>query len=179
MRVGLLVMCANCTGEDGAYVRGLRIMKVSYRRGVMGILAASAVLLAACGEPSKSEYMKDVRAELEPLSKQFDKIDSPDAKQLRAAGKAMQQAADDLGDVESPKEVAGLHERLVKDVDRLGGLVVKMAPIMEQITKDPNKAMAIQKEASATVTDVQKTIERLEKTTKEFEKKGYDMETLT
>ncbi|MCB0877556.1 MAG: hypothetical protein KDC46_01045 [Thermoleophilia bacterium] len=142
-------------------------------------LLASVLLLAGCGsEMSKSEYQKEVKKIGDTVQKDFDKLDSgtPDAKTISGAQDTLEKAADDLADLNPPKDVADLNDELVSVLRDTAKVFGAMAPLMEKAAKDPTSLDEGDTKAMEKVqTDFGKIQERMDKVQKGFKDKGYEV----
>lgn len=151
----------------------------SYRPFLLTILAiAAAALLAGCGGTSKADYEKDVKSIGKDVSKEMKAFEAgePSASDLEDAAKSLDGAADDLDDITPPSEVKDLHEDLIKALRDGGESLGAMAPLLEKVAEDPSSLTEKDSEKMSELgTDVQKLGERMDKVTKGFEKKDYDL----
>lgn len=138
-----------------------------------------AALLAGCGGgPSKAEYEKEVRRIGDDVEKEIDKLDSgaPTPETLDTATDSIEQAADEIEDVEPPKEVEDLHEDLVQALRDTAELLGRLGPLMEQATKDPESLGEEQRAEMEKVTaDFAKIEQEMDRITKGYEKQKYDI----
>lgn len=139
---------------------------------------AGAALLAGCGGTSKEEYEKEVRGIGKDVSKEMDSFGDgqPQSSDLEDAEKTLDTAADKLDDVTPPDEVKDLHEDLIQALRDGGDSLGKMAPILDKATDDPTSLSEEDTEKMNDLgKDVQKLSERMEKITKGFKDKDYDL----
>lgn len=153
-------------------------MKNSRLLVAIAIALLSAALLAGCGGVSKSEYEKDVKKVASKVEKDLDKLDSgtPTAKDLETAKGTLEDAADDLEDIEAPSEVEDLHDDLVKTLDDTADLMDDMAPLMEKASKDPTslgeKELEDMNEITTKFGDIEKRMAKIEAG---YKKKKYSV----
>ena len=142
---------------------------MNLHRTTLPILASllCTLLLAGCGEPSKKDYEKEMTAIGEKADKDMKQLEGgqPTEKDIKEAGDTLEQVADDFEDVTPPSEVEDLHDDLVKTVRDLAGSMDQM----DEMIKDPANADPKDMEK------LQKASERLDKITKGYKKKGYDI----
>ena len=139
-----------------------------------------AALLAGCGGgPSKADYEKDMQSVSKEAEKDIDKLTSgsqPSAKDIENAQKTLEDAADDVEDIDPPSDVEDLHKDLVKVLDDTAELMGELGPIMELSQKDPSKVTEDEIKKMNSVTDrfgkIQKEMTRI---TKAYKKKKYNI----
>lgn len=134
----------------------------------IAIALLSAALLAGCGGVSKAEYEKEVEKIGTKVEKDLNKLDSgqPTSKDLVTAEKSLNDAADDLEDVEAPSDVEKLHDDLVDTLRDTAKLMDEMAPLMEKAAKDPTSLGAKELEQMNGITtkfgDIEKRMAKIE-----------------
>ncbi len=139
----------------------------------------SAIVLAGCGEVSKAEYTKNMQSALKPLNAQFKQLNNPTSSAMKSTGVKMQQVADDIDHVDAPSDVQPLHDRLVKDLHTLGTLIVKLAPEMDKLNKDPSAFAQVQQDMPGITEKFQKTSNDLDAVMKSYAKHGYEFSKLS
>ena len=153
-------------------------MKNSRLLVAIAIALLSAALLAGCGGVSKSEYEKDVKKVASKVEKDLDKLDSgtPTAKDLETAKGTLEDAADDLEDIEAPSEVEDLHDDLVSTLRDTSKLMDEMSPLMEKASKDPTslgeKELEDMNEITTKFGDIEKRMAKIEAG---YKKKKYSV----
>jgi hypothetical protein len=154
---------------------------VKFPRLLLFVAAAliTAALLAGCGGPSKASYEKDMKKISAKAEKDIDKLTSgsqPSAKDIENAQKTLDEAADDVDDIDPPSEVKDLHNDLVKVLHDTADLMGELGPIMELSQKDPSKVTEKEIKKMNSVTEkfgkIQKEMTRI---TKAYKKKDYNI----
>jgi hypothetical protein len=139
-------------------------------------LFACASLVAACGAVSKSEYQKQVKKIMDRVEKDGNKVFSasePKESDFKKAEKIMNEAADDLEDITPPDDVKTLHEHMVDDIRTLADAMPKFGAAMVKLRKNPQDQEKIINDLQKDQKKLEKATDRLDKTRKEFVKKGY------
>jgi len=99
-------------------------------RLLIGLAAAAALGLAACGEDTaeQNDYVDEVNGvtstlneELARISSEATSIGNPEeaADAFASFSDSLEQAADEIAAIDPPDEVAELHDRLVQEVETL------------------------------------------------------------
>jgi beta-phosphoglucomutase-like phosphatase (HAD superfamily) len=135
-------------------------------------MLVSALLLSACGGMSKKEYEKEVNKIGAQVSKDLEGIQGgqPSEAEIKKAKTALNTAADDLDDLDPPKDAEKGHEALVKGVRGLSELVEKLGKAMALAEKNPTEAM---KMLSGIQND--QSFKDLATASKELKKAGIDI----
>jgi outer membrane murein-binding lipoprotein Lpp len=149
-------------------------------RLLLALVAAllCAALLAGCGGTSKADYQKQVKKIGSKVEKDIDKLDSgsPSTKDIDAAHDSIDQAADDIDDIDPPSEVKDLHEDLVSTLHDTADVLDRLAPLMAKATKDPTSLGKDEQDEMADITKdfakIQKEMTRIEAG---YKKKKYDI----
>jgi hypothetical protein len=136
-----------------------------------------AALLAACGsEPTKADYQKQMKKASATAQGELDKLESgaTSEKDVDKAQAALEQAADDVADIDPPSEVKDLHadlEDVLRDSAKQMG---KIKPLLPLSKKDPKTLTPDEKKKMEDVTKgfakVQKEMARV---TAGYDKKKY------
>lgn len=154
-------------------------MKLSIRStAALVAIMALTLFVAGCGETSKADYEQQIQKIGKTVNEDLDKLDSgtPDEKQINAAVKSLEQAADDIEAVDPPSEVKSLHEDLVTTLNDTADLLSQMAPIMKIAATDPTKLGQKDIDKMTKITsdfeDIQKRMAKIEAG---FKKKKYDV----
>lgn len=114
---------------------------MKFTRLLVAALAAvlCAALLAGCGGgPTKAGYEKEMRKVSKRAEKQLDTLQegTPTAKDVEKAQKTLEDAADDVADIEPPSEVKDLHKDLEKVLRDTAGLMGELKPLLALQKKD-------------------------------------------
>lgn len=154
-------------------------MKLSRLLTTLVAALLCAALVAGCGGgPSKAEYEKDVKKIGNAVEKDIDKLDSgqPSAKDIESAQESIEQAADDIDELEPPAEVEKLHDDLVKTLNDTAELLGRLGPLMEKATKDPQSLGEDEmKSMNEITTDFGKIQDEMNRITEGYAKKKYDI----
>lgn len=154
---------------------------------VVAALLVAAFVAAGCGsEMSKGEYEKSVNKIAAKVEKQFDSFDSevPTQKDIDDAQGAIDTAVEDLDDLDPPSEVKDLHEDMVKTIRGMSDVLDRMAPLLKKAMtamKDPASVdeaemTKLQGEMEEIGKDAEAATKKMEKISKAFKKKGYDID---
>lgn len=138
----------------------------------------AALVVAGCGGPSKGEYERDMQkigAAIEDDLGSF-RDEQPSEEALADATGTLEEAADDIAKVEAPDDVEQLHAELEEAVRASGDIVGRIAPLMDEATRDP---AAMSPGDSAKFEELAEEFGELaadmERITSGFEERGYDI----
>lgn len=154
-------------------------MKLSRLLTTLVAALLCAALVAGCGGgPSKEDYEKSVKKIGNEVEKDIDALGNgqPSAKDIEAAQESIDEAADDIDELEPPEEVEKLHEDLVETLHDTAELLGRLSPLMEKAAKDSqsmgDEEMKRMNEVTADFGEIQEEMNRI---TEGYAKKDYDI----
>lgn len=139
---------------------------------------AFALFAAGCGgsQPlSQNEYEAEVRRIDEQVTQSVDeslrKSELASAGDVRSVRDAMDTAANDLEDLEPPKEVATAHNQMVSGLEQYASAFGRFANALDEAKTDEARAKVFQEQLrSPEITEAQAIIE---KASDQFKAQGY------
>ncbi len=146
---------------------------------VVALLVVMSTLLAACGGTSKTEYKTKVSSILIKADKAGEKLfgqqQPPDGKTVLKTSAHVKDLADDMDAITPPDDVAKLHKRAVGDLNDIAEALEKMAPMLDQISKNPAKAQKIasSEKFQRVQNKAYRALEDFDALSKAFKKKKY------
>lgn len=153
-------------------------MKLTRLLTMLVASVALAALVAGCGGPSKAEYEREVKKIGNQVEADIDKLDSgqPSPKDIETAQESIEEAADEIEELDAPEEVEKLHDDLVAALNDTAELLGRLGPLMEKASKDPQSMgedeMSQMNEITADFGKIQEEMNRI---TEGYEKKQYDV----